>query len=63
MYNDELVYEVAIWVFWSGILWNEKEALDEDYILLYWMVSYAWWRVSLVHIVLHAPRIQQMLRT
>ncbi len=28
MYNDKLVYKVAIWVFFWGIrLWREKEAL------------------------------------
>ncbi len=31
MYNDKLVYKVVIWVFFSVILWKEKEVLK------YWL--------------------------
>ncbi len=28
IYNDQLVYKVAIWVFFGISLWKEKEALS-----------------------------------
>ncbi len=30
MYNDKLVYKLAIWAFLGISGWNEKEALDQS---------------------------------